>query len=177
MAHCSVWSNATSVSRKNCKTTFPKCSLCSRTRASLEMTSDHSCVSMPKSTTSFQRRVACSWVVTVATRSCSPHHCYDGISSMDLLWITCPKLSSTNRSRASDGLASRLTQLDVRATPTPTKLSLPTRRNYSAIRAIGRRSLTSIATGMSSTARRLARRRSSTRGSDNWTSSPTTRTK
>ena len=27
-------------SQKNCKTTFPKCSLCSRTRASLEMTSD-----------------------------------------------------------------------------------------------------------------------------------------
>ena len=26
--------------KKNCKTTFPKCSLCSRTRASLEMTFD-----------------------------------------------------------------------------------------------------------------------------------------
>ena len=178
MAHCSVWSNATSASRKNCKTTFPKCSLCSRTRASFEMTSDHSCASMPKSTTSCQRRVACLWVVTVATISCSPNHCYDGISRMDLLWITCTKSSSTNRSLASDGLESRYPQLDARATPTPTKLSSPTRLNYSAIRAMGRRSPTSIATEMSSTARRLARRRSSTTsGSDNWTSSPTTRTK
>ena len=39
MVHCSVWSNAMCASQKNCKTTFPKCSLCSRTRASLEMTS------------------------------------------------------------------------------------------------------------------------------------------
>ena len=45
MVECDV------ASQKNCKTTFPKCSLCSRTRASLEMTSDRSCVSMQKNTT------------------------------------------------------------------------------------------------------------------------------
>ena len=45
-----------------------------------------------KSTTSCQRRVACSWVVTVATRYCFPRPCCSGTSCMDLLWITCTKL-------------------------------------------------------------------------------------
>ena len=96
MAHCSVWSNATSASQKNCKTTFPKCSLCSRTRASLEMTSDRSCVSMPKNTTFSRSHASCLWVAFVVSRSCSQHHCYDGTSRMDSWWIECTKSSSTN---------------------------------------------------------------------------------
>ena len=96
MAHCSVWSNATSAYQKNCKTTFPKCSLCSRTRASLEMISDRSCVSMPKNTTCSRSHASCLWVAFVVSRSCSPHHCYDGTSRMDSWWIECTKSSSTN---------------------------------------------------------------------------------
>ena len=51
-----------------------------------------SCEITPKSTTSCQRRVACSWVVTVATRYCFPRPYCSGTSCMDLLWITCTKL-------------------------------------------------------------------------------------
>ena len=75
MVHCSVWSNAMCASQKKCKTTFPKCSLCSRTRASLEMTSDRSCVSMPKNTTFSRSHASCLWVAFAVSRSCSPHHC------------------------------------------------------------------------------------------------------
>ena len=107
MAHCSVWSNATSASRKNCKTTLPKCSLCSRTRASLEMTSDRSCVSIPKNTTFSRSHASCLWVAFVVSRSCSPHHCYDGTSRMDSWWIECTKSSSTNLTPAFNGLVLR----------------------------------------------------------------------
>ena len=53
MAHCSVWSNATSASRKTCNTTFPKCSLCSRRRASLgpfmrQYAEEHDILSKPR---------------------------------------------------------------------------------------------------------------------------------
>ena len=70
---------------------FPKCSLCSRTRASLEMTSDRSCVSMPKNTTFSRSHASCLWVAFVVSRSCPPHHCYDGTSRMDSWWIECTK--------------------------------------------------------------------------------------
>ena len=125
MAHCSVWSNATSASRKNFKTTFPKCSLCSRTRASLEMPSDRSCVSMPKNTTFSRSHASCLWVTFVVSRSCSPHHCYDGTSRMDSWWIECTKSSSTKLTPAFDGLESPFPQLDALEMKTLTNTSLP----------------------------------------------------
>ena len=96
MVQCSLWSNATCASRNNCKTTFPKCSLCSRMRASLEMTSGRSCVSMPKNTTFSRNHASCLWVAFAVSRSYSPHHCCDGTSNMDLWWIECTKSSSMN---------------------------------------------------------------------------------
>ena len=118
---------ATSASQKNCKTTFPKCSLCSRTRASLEMTSDRSCVSMPKNMTFSRSHASCLWVAFVVSRSCSQHHCYDGTSRMDSWWIECTKSSSTNLTPAFDGLVSPFPQLDALEMKTLTKPSLPTR--------------------------------------------------
>ena len=113
--------NATSASQKNCKTTFPKCSLCSRTRASLEMTSDRSCVSMQKNTTFSRSHASCLWVAFVVSRSCSQHHCYDGTSRMDSWWIECTKSSSTNLTPAFDGLESPFPQLDAAGDEDPDK--------------------------------------------------------
>ena len=72
----------------------------------------------------------------------------------------------------------RFPQLDALEMKTLTKPSLPTRLNYSAIRAMGRRSPTLIGIVMSSTAPRSVHQRSSTtNGFDNWMSSPKKRTK
>ena len=61
------------------------------------MTSDRPCVSMPKNTTFSRSHTSCLWVAFVVSRSCSPHHCYDGTSRMDSWWIECTKSSSTNQ--------------------------------------------------------------------------------
>ena len=113
--------------RRTARLLFPKCSLCSRTRASLEMTSDRSCVSMQKNTTFSRSHASCLWVAFVVSRSCSQHHCYDGTSRMDSWWIECTKSSSTNLTPAFDGLESPFPQLDALEMKTLTKPSLPTR--------------------------------------------------
>ena len=158
MAHCSVWSNATSASRKNCKTTFPRCSQCSKTRDDIgrymrQYSEEHDIISKPR---------VMFLVAFVVSRSCWPHHCYDGTLRTDSWWIECTKSSSMNLTPAFDSLVSRLPQLDALETKTPTRPSLPTRWNYSAIRAMGRRSPTLIDIVMSSTAPRSAHQRSST---------------
>ena len=76
------------------------------------MTSDRSCVSMPKNTTLSRSHASCLWVASVVSRCCSPHHCYDGTSRMDSWWIECTKSSSTNLTPAFDGLESPFPQLD-----------------------------------------------------------------
>ena len=113
MAHCSVWSNATSASRNNCKTTFPTCSPCSRTRASLDITSGRSWVSMPRNTTFSRNHASYLWVTFVVSISCSPHHCYDVTSHTDSWWIECTKSSSMNLTPAFDSL---VVQIVVRTT-------------------------------------------------------------
>ena len=43
-------------------------------------------LSMPKNTTFSRNHALFLWVAFVVSRSCSPHHCYDGTSRMDSWW-------------------------------------------------------------------------------------------
>ena len=74
-----------------------------------------------------KRHASCLWVAFVVSRSCSPHHCYDGISRMDSWWIECTKSSSTNLTPAFDSLENPFPQLYALEMKTLTKPSLPTR--------------------------------------------------
>ena len=92
---CSVWSSATFAYRKHSIRTLPRCSPCSRTSVWRATISVRSCADAPKNTTSWRPRVACSWGVIEAIKSCSPRRSCDGTRITDSRWYASTRSLST----------------------------------------------------------------------------------